>query len=58
MTLEETRKEETAYPIWINHVEKVVSFKYAEGFTRVEFPSHEERLSFAFEKGFLGYRIQ
>ena len=51
-------EEEKIYPLWINHTDKIVSFKPAEGFMQLEFSSHEEKMSFAIAKGASGYRIQ
>lgn len=46
------------YPIWINHTNKIVSFKRAKGFEQLHFSSQEEKLVFAIEKCSCGYRIQ
>jgi len=56
--VEKPRKEEMAYPIWIDHKDKIVSFKYEEGFDQLHFPSQEEKLAFAIEICSAGYRIQ
>lgn len=56
--MEKTREEEMAYPIWIDHTEKIVSFKSAEGFEQLRFSSQEEKIAFAMEKCSSGYRIQ
>lgn len=56
--MEKPREEELAYPIWIDHTEKIVSFKRAEGFEQLQFSSQEEKLAFAIEKCSSGYRIQ
>ena len=56
--METTQEEERVYLVWIDHTEKIVSFKSAEGFEQMDFSSQEERLSFAFEKCSSGYRIQ
>ena len=50
--------ERAGYPIWINHVDKIVSFKSEEGFEQLHFSSHEEKLAFAIDKCSSGYRIQ
>ena len=52
------QQDEKTYPIWINHTEKIVSFKWAEGFEQLLFSSQEQKLAFAVEKSFSGYRIQ
>ena len=56
--MEKPREEELAYPIWIDHKDKIVSFKSAEGFDQLHFSSQEEKLEFAIEKSASGYRIQ
>ena len=56
--METLREEELAYLIWIDHKEKIVSFKSAEGFEQLQFSSREEKLAFAIEKCSSGYRIQ
>ena len=56
--MEKPQEEEQAYPIWIDHAEKIMSFKSAEGFEQLQFSSQEEKLAFAMEKCSSGYRIQ
>lgn len=58
--MEKPREEELAYPIWIDHKDKIVSFKSVEGegFEQLHFSSQEEKLAFAIEKCSSGYRIQ
>ena len=56
--MEKPREEEKAYPIWIDHKDKIVSFKSVEGFEQLQFSSQEEKLAFAIEKCSSGYRIQ
>mgnify|MGYP000021393646 FL=1 len=51
-------EEKADYPIWIDHTDKIVSFKSAEGFEQLHFSSHEEKLAFAIDKCSSGYRIQ
>ena len=58
MYMETLREEELAYPIWIDHKDKIVSFKSVEGFEQLHFSSQEEKLAFAIEKCSSGYRIQ
>ena len=45
--MEKPREEETAYPIWIDRTDKIVSFKSAEGFEQLFFSSQEEKLALA-----------
>ena len=56
--MDKMREEEKAYPIWIDHNEKIVSFKSADGFEQLDFSSQEEKLAFSIEKCSSGYRIQ
>ena len=56
--MKEASEKEKAYPIWIDHTDKIVSFQSAEGFERLCFSSQKEKLAFAMEKCYSGYRIQ
>ena len=56
--MERTREEETAYPIWIDRTDKIMSFRYVEGYEQLHFSSQEEKLAFAVEKCSSGYRVQ
>ena len=56
--MEKPQEEETVCPIWINHTDRILSFKRAEGFEQLHFSSQEEKLEFAIEKSASGYRIQ
>ena len=56
--MENTREEEQTYLIWINHADKILSFKQVEGFEQLHFSSQEEKLEFAIEKSASGYRNQ
>lgn len=44
--------------IWIDHLNRIISFQQAEGFEPQAFSTPEERLEFAFEKSSNGYRVQ
>lgn len=43
---------------WIDRENRIVSFRQAEGFEKVEFPTHQEMFAFMIEKSTSGYRIQ
>ena len=58
IAMNKSSEEEKAYPIWIDHTDKIVSFQSAEGFERLLFPSQEGKLAFAMEKCCSGYRVQ
>ena len=44
--------------LWIDHANRIISFKKAEGFEVKVFPTQEEKIDYAFRKGTSGYRIQ
>ena len=44
--------------LWVDHTERIISFKKAEGFEAKVFPTREEKIAYAFEKCTSGYRIQ
>ena len=54
----ETEEEAQIYSIWVDWKNRVISFQKAEGFEKLEYPSHEEMFAFAIEKGFAGFGIQ
>ena len=56
--MERERETEGPVSVWINTVEKIVSFKPAPGFEERVYPSQEEMMAFVIEKGSSGYRIQ
>ena len=58
IAMNKSSEEEKAYPIWIDHTDKIVSFQSVEGFERLCFSSQAEKLAFAMEKCYAGYRIQ
>ena len=56
--MKKTSEEEMTCLIWIDHSDKIVSFKRAEGFEQLRFSSQKEKFAFAMEKCSSGYRIQ
>ncbi len=44
--------------IWIDRLNRIVSFREADGFESQTFSTPEECLAFAFEKCSDGYRVQ
>jgi len=44
--------------LWIDRNNQIISFQKAEDFERMVFPTRDEKIAFAFEKGSSGYRIQ
>lgn len=51
-------KEKVDCAIWINWETRVVSFWKAAGFQELRYPTHEDMLRFAIERGFEGFGIQ
>ena len=41
--------------LWIDHTNRIISFKKAEGFEAKVFPTREEKITYAFRKGTSGY---
>ena len=54
----ETEEGKESSSIWVHWERKVISFREAEDFTELTFPTHEEMFQFAIEKGSEGYGIQ
>ena len=46
------------FPVWINLQARVLSFHFAQGFEKLEFPSMDELMLFARKMSRQGYRIQ
>lgn len=44
--------------LWIDHTNRIISFAAIKGFEQMVFSSREEKIAYAYEKGFSGYRIQ
>ena len=44
--------------LWIDHVNRIISFKKADGLERMVFASREDKMSYAYEKCCAGYRVQ
>ena len=56
--MEKYHKNDSLYLIWVDHTEKIVSFKCVDGFEQMLFSTYDERLAFAVEKCCSSYRIQ
>lgn len=56
--MDKEREKEKVYPVWIDHINRIISFKNEVGFEEISFASQEEKLAFAIEKCSSGYRIQ
>ena len=56
--MEKTKEEEKDCSVWIDRTDKIMSFRYVEGYKQLHFSSQEEKLAFAVEKCSSGYRVQ
>ena len=54
----EERDEETVFSIWVNWEKRVISFTEENGFEEFRFPTHEDKIKFAIERGNEGFGIQ
>ncbi len=52
------KEAETVYPIWVDWEKRVISFKEAAGFEKLEYPTYKEMFDFAVDKGYAGFGIQ
>lgn len=52
------KEKETVYSIWVDWENRVISFQKAEGFEKLEYPTHDEMFAFEIEKGSGGFAIQ
>lgn len=46
------------YAIWVDHINRIISFKQEDGFEAQSFLSPDERIQYALEKSTDGYRVQ
>lgn len=51
-------EEENVHSIWVDWDRRIISFRSADGFEELRYPTHEEMFAFAIDKGSSGYRIQ
>ncbi len=56
--MDQEKERGTVYPIWVDWDRRIISFSEADGFEKLEYPTHEEMFAFAVEKGFEGFGIQ
>lgn len=52
------KEEKTVWPVWVDWKRRIVSFREAEGFERLEYPTHEEMFRFAIDRTIEGFAIQ
>ena len=55
--IEETQTQSECV-LWIDHTNRIISFKKAEDFEVKVFPTRDEKIAYAFRKGTSGYRLQ
>ncbi len=46
------------YPIWVDWANRVISFREAQGFEKLVYPTRKLMLAFAVEKCMAGFGIQ
>ena len=51
-------ESEKCQPLWIDHTNKIISFKAEEGFEVMYFSTSKEVIAFTVEQCSNGYRIQ
>ena len=52
------KEEIKTWPIWVNWNRKIVSFREAPGFERLDYPTHDEMFQFAIQQTMNGFAIQ
>jgi len=53
----ENKEDETVFSIWVDWGSRVISFSEEDGFEELRFPTHDEKLKFAVERGNEGFQI-
>lgn len=56
--MQPSNKQRSSVLLWIDEENKVVSFHEEEGFLAISFPSRDAMLTYVFERGANGFRIQ
>ena len=56
--MERENEETDVFSVWVDWQNRIVSFQQAEGFEKLEYPTHQEMFQFAIEKSMSGYAIQ
>lgn len=51
-------RAEAHHSIWINWSRRIVSIQKEASFEELQYPTYEEKLHFAVEKGFEGFPLQ
>ena len=54
----ENERELAVWLVWIDRERRIISFREAEGFERLEYPTHDDMFRFAIERTMEGYAIQ
>ena len=56
--MREQLKKDSECVLWIDHTNRIISFKNVVGFTPMEFPRREEKINYALLMSAAGYRIE
>ena len=56
--MEDRERKEEVFSIWVNWEKRIISFAQEEGFSEMQFQTHEEKIKFAIERGNEGFGIQ
>ena len=56
--MKEDKHTQEIYAIWIDHMNRIISFRKEDGFEPQAFSSSDERMQYALEKSTNGYRVQ
>ena len=56
--MEQENETEKSVPVWIDKVNRIVSFRKVNGFEQLNFSDRNEMLIYVVEIGLSGYRIQ
>ena len=54
----EERLDKPLFLIWVNWEHRIISFSEENGFEKLTFPTHEEKIQFAINRGNEGFGIQ
>ena len=56
--MKEDKHTQEICAIWIDHINRIISFRKEDGFEPQAFSSPDERMQYALEKSTNGYRVQ
>ena len=55
--MKEENDTQEEFAAWINKQERIVTFRDSEGFEKITFRSHEDKMSYVYNLCETGYRI-